>query len=86
MAGNPVTTQRLHGLEAKLVSAGSSGHDTHAKALGLLDALVQQQSSFFAYVDNFRLLGYLALMCVPLALLFRGVKKGVRAGQEALGE
>jgi DHA2 family multidrug resistance protein len=51
----------------------------------MLYGLVQHQASLFAYVDNFRLLGYLALFCVPLALLFGGVKK--QAGRiEPIGE
>lgn len=73
VVGNPAMAQRLQGLEAKLILAGSSAHAAHERALGMLDGLVQRQSSFFAYVDNFRLLGYLALICIPLALLFRGV-------------
>ena len=67
---------RLHGLEARLVQGGASLYAAQEKALAMLDALVQRQASLFAYVDNFKMLAGLALLCLPLALLFRGVKKG----------
>jgi len=79
-AGSAAVAQRLHGFEGRLVLGGASSADAHAKALGMLDGLVQHQASLFAYVDNFRVLGLLALVCVPLALLFRGVRR--RAGAE----
>jgi len=72
--GSPAAALRLHGLEARLLQAGASPHAAHEKAMGLLYGLVQHQASLAAYVDNFRLLGCLALLCVPLALLFGGVK------------
>jgi hypothetical protein len=37
--------------------------------------VVQQQASLLAYVDNFRLLGYLALLCMPIAFFFHRVPK-----------
>jgi hypothetical protein len=36
---------------------------------------LQQQAPLMACVDAFRLLGYLALLCVPFILLFQGVRK-----------
>ena len=35
------------------------------QAYGLLYGTVQQQANLFAYVDTFRLLGLLCLLCVP---------------------
>jgi hypothetical protein len=35
----------------------------------MLYRLLAQQSSLMAYADNFRLIGYLALACLPLVLL-----------------
>jgi len=37
-------------------------------------------------VDNFRLLGGVALLCVPLALLFGRVKTKRGGGEEAISE
>jgi hypothetical protein len=36
---------------------------------------MQRQASLLAYTDNFRWLGYFALLCIPLALLFHGARK-----------
>jgi DHA2 family multidrug resistance protein len=85
-AGNLAVAQRLQGMESKIFLAGSSPYSAHEKALGMLYGLVQHQASLFAYVDNFRLLGYLALLCVPLAFLFRGVGRVARAQHNAMNE
>jgi hypothetical protein len=36
---------------------------------------MQRQASLLAYTDDFRLLGCLSLLCIPLALLFHRVRK-----------
>jgi DHA2 family multidrug resistance protein len=79
-SGNPAVALRLQGLESRLFLAGSSPYAAHEKALGMLYGLIQHQASLFAYVDNFRFLGLLALLCVPLAFLFRGVARKARSG------
>jgi DHA2 family multidrug resistance protein len=85
-AGNAAVTQRLSGLEAKLFLAGASPHAAHRQAMGLLYGLVQHQASLSAYVDNFRLLGCLALLCVPLAFLFAKVRKQVAGRHDVVSE
>jgi len=40
-------------------------------AVALLGATLDQQANLMAYIDNFRLLGILCLLCVPLALFLR---------------
>ena len=44
------------------------------QAYGLLYGTLQQQASLFAFVDTFRWLALLCLVCAPLALLFRKTK------------
>jgi DHA2 family multidrug resistance protein len=73
--GNPAATTMIHNLEAKFAAGGASIANAHQEAMGFLYRSVQQQSSLLAYADNFRLLGYLALLCVPLAMFFKQVKK-----------
>jgi MFS transporter, DHA2 family, multidrug resistance protein len=46
------------------------------KAYGLLHGTVQQQANLFAYVDTFRLLGLLCLLCVPIVFLLKKAKSG----------
>jgi hypothetical protein len=44
-------------------------------ALGALYREVGQQASLLAYTDNFSILGYLALLSIPVVLLFQRVRK-----------
>ncbi|MGA2807820.1 MAG: DHA2 family efflux MFS transporter permease subunit [Terracidiphilus sp.] len=74
-AGTPAATALVQGLQAKLSIAGASAWNAHMEAMGALYRSVQQQASLLAYADNFRLLGFLSLLCVPLAMLFRRVRK-----------
>src|ERR1035437_10164030 len=74
-AGNPTAMALLQGLQAKFSLGGASAYSAHQEAMGALYRSVQQQASLLAYADNFRLLGFLSLLCVPLVLLFQPVKK-----------
>jgi len=74
-AGSPAAMQTLHGLEAAFSLGGMDAYTAHQKALGVLYGTVQQQSSLLAYADNFRLLAFLSLLCIPLALLFHRVRR-----------
>jgi DHA2 family multidrug resistance protein len=44
------------------------------QAYGLLYGMMQQQAALFAYVDTFRWLALLCLVCVPLVFLFKKTK------------
>jgi DHA2 family multidrug resistance protein len=46
------------------------------QAYGLLYGMVQQQANLFAYVDTFRLLGFMCLLCIPVVFLFKKAKPG----------
>jgi DHA2 family multidrug resistance protein len=74
-AGNPAVMDILRGLQTRFGLGGADPYTAHQQGLGALYALVQQQASLLAYADNFRLLGYLALLCVPLAMFFHSVRK-----------
>jgi MFS transporter, DHA2 family, multidrug resistance protein len=74
-AGTPAVVAMLNGLQAKFSVGGTDAYGAHQKALGALYANLQQQASLLAYGDNFRLLGFLSLLCIPLALFFRRVRK-----------
>lgn len=64
-----------HGLAAHLVVTGTDAADSAAHALAEVYRMVQQQASLLAYVDNFHLLGGLALVCVPLVFVFQRLQK-----------
>jgi hypothetical protein len=65
----------LHGLQAKLSMGGVDSYAACQKALGTLYEGMQRQASLLAYTDDFQLLGYLSLLCIPLALLFHRMRK-----------
>ena len=47
------------------------------QAYGLLYGTVQQQANLFAYVDTFRLLAFLCVLCVPVVFLLKKAKPAV---------
>ncbi|MFZ0302630.1 MAG: DHA2 family efflux MFS transporter permease subunit [Terracidiphilus sp.] len=65
----------VRGLEASLYNSGASLYDAHQKAFGAIYNLLQQQASLLAYVDNFRILGFLSFVCIPFVFLFRTSQK-----------
>ena len=67
--GDAATDLRLGQLTHAMLAKGASSWEAPRKALGLLDATIQQQSYLLSYLDAFRLVGYIALCCVPLILL-----------------
>jgi DHA2 family multidrug resistance protein len=83
---NPAMTRMLQGLQSQLCIAGFDAYTAHRKALGMLYGIIQQQASLLAYADNFRLLGFLSLLCMPLALFFRRVRKHSQDRPDVLGE
>jgi DHA2 family multidrug resistance protein len=68
-ATNPIASAGLQGLQAKFMVAGASAADAHLLALGAIYRSIEQQAALLAYADNFRLMAYLALGCIPLLLL-----------------
>jgi DHA2 family multidrug resistance protein len=58
------------GLQAMFFHSGSSAATAQQDALGALYRSILQQASLLAYADNFRLIAYLSLVCIPLLLMF----------------
>jgi DHA2 family multidrug resistance protein len=85
-AGGPATMRLLQGLQAKLSIEGASAYNAHANALGYLYRSLEQQASLLTYADNFRMLGFLSLLCIPLAVLFRQVRRHHGSRTEMAGE
>jgi DHA2 family multidrug resistance protein len=73
----------LHGLQSKLMLAGTDPITAQHKALGAMYQNLTQQASLLAYVDNFRMLGFLSLLCIPIALLLQSVRKQNRSTVDA---
>jgi MFS transporter, DHA2 family, multidrug resistance protein len=62
------------------IAAGASYSDASNKALGLLSKLLTEQAAMLAFLDCFRLLGYAALLGIPLALVIRKFRVGGATG------
>ncbi|HEX8711112.1 MAG TPA: DHA2 family efflux MFS transporter permease subunit [Terracidiphilus sp.] len=70
---NPVYRSTLDSITGYLsmhFGSAAAGH----QALGLLYQTLRQQATLASYVDDFRLLGFLSLACMPFLLFFRNVK------------
>jgi DHA2 family multidrug resistance protein len=63
-------------LQGKFFAGGASAFTAQQEALGALYRSVQQQASLLAYADNFRLLAYLSLACLPLLVLLVRLRHG----------
>jgi DHA2 family multidrug resistance protein len=72
---NPQLEPRLRELASQIVTNGAQPAMAHQLAMGLIYKSLQKQASLLAYADSFRLLGYLALVCMLLALRFHRVRK-----------
>ncbi|HEV2324600.1 MAG TPA: DHA2 family efflux MFS transporter permease subunit [Terracidiphilus sp.] len=60
--------------------------DARQQALGFLYQTVHQQATLASYIDDFRLLGFLSLFCLPFLFFFRNVKtKRGAKGKAELG-
>jgi DHA2 family multidrug resistance protein len=68
-AGDPATEGRISQLTHAMIARGATAWEAPHKAMGLIEATVERQSSLLSYVDAFHFVGYLALACVPLILL-----------------
>ena len=66
----------LDGSRQVFIANGSSPADASHKALGLLSRVLTDQASMLAFLDCFRLLGVIALVAIPLALMIKSFRVG----------
>ncbi len=76
----------LQGMQAKFFHGGSSAATAQQDALGTIYRSIQQQASLLAYADNFRLIAYLSLVCIPLLMLFARMRHMPEKRSEISGE
>jgi DHA2 family multidrug resistance protein len=73
---DPTAIRSLQGLRGEFFAGGASEFTAQREALGALYRSIQQQASLLAYADNFRLLAYLSLACMPLLVLLVRLRHG----------
>jgi MFS transporter, DHA2 family, multidrug resistance protein len=71
---DPAFTHRLALLQHAL-ARHTDPTDAANQAYGLIYQTLNRQAHLFAFVDNFRLFGWLALGCIPLIFLFKRVRR-----------
>ena len=76
---DPAYMQQLSAATQAL-TPGSGSVLAHMQAQGLIYNTLLQQSSLWAFVENFQLFGFLCLACLPLVFLFKQAKPGARGG------
>jgi len=74
---DPAFQDRLHSLRQLFLARGDIVTATR-EAYGAIYRIVVQQSTLCAFVDTFRLLGYVSLVGVPLTFLFRKDRETAR--------
>jgi DHA2 family multidrug resistance protein len=85
-AASPAATNAVQGLASHFQTGGADAVLAHRLALGAVYGSLQQQAAVLAYADNFRLLGYLALACIPLVLLLKRPSHDSQSRHEVVGE
>ena len=69
---NPLYLDQLGALTAALTP--QLGASAGEQATALIYQTLQRQAMLLAYIDNFRLIALVCLLCVPLVFLFRRVR------------
>ncbi|HWF87566.1 MAG TPA: DHA2 family efflux MFS transporter permease subunit [Pyrinomonadaceae bacterium] len=79
---DPVFRERLSEMAANLAAQGGSMVTATEQAYGAMYQTLVRQATLLAYIDNFRLLALLCLICLPAGLLFKKVR--ARGGATAM--
>jgi len=69
---DPAFQQRMQQMQGALAARG--GGAATQQALASVYGMVLRQSMLMSFIDNFRLLAFLCLLCIPAALLFKRVR------------
>jgi DHA2 family multidrug resistance protein len=82
--GSPLLNQRVHTITSGLMSkTGASLQDATHQAYGFINASVERQSYYLAYLDTFRLVAIFFILVIPLVAFLR-VKKQSDAEKAAM--
>jgi DHA2 family multidrug resistance protein len=78
VSGDALTLERVQAYTQRFTSLGFSLQDARARALAVLDGLVNQQASVLSFADTFTATAVLVLVCLPLVALLGKPAKGVK--------
>src|SRR5262249_3209292 len=69
----------LAGFTATFTSAGSTGTEAAARASGAVYGVVERQAAMLAFLDDYKFLGVVFLIVLPVLLLLKRPKGAVNA-------
>lgn len=73
---DPEFQQRVSQLAGVVGSAGVNVMTMQQQAYGAIYQTLVRQANLLAYIDNFRFLAFMCVICAPAALLFKRVRNG----------
>ena len=71
---NAAFRNTLNGFTTVFVNAGSSTAGATSRAYGMIYGIVQKQATMLAFIDNFKMLGVVFFLVIPVMLLIRRPK------------
>jgi MFS transporter, DHA2 family, multidrug resistance protein len=71
---NTAFRNTLNGFTTTFVNAGSSTSNATSRAYGMIYGIVQKQATMLAFIDNFKMLGVVFFLVIPIMLLIRRPK------------
>jgi MFS transporter, DHA2 family, multidrug resistance protein len=78
-ASSQALEQSIQGMVGRLIEHGMTSADASVASLGVVYAQLVRQSTFLAFMDCFRVIGWLTLAMIPVSLLIRKFKTGGEA-------
>ena len=85
-AGAIGTDTRLRALATAMQAHGSTPWQAGRQALGVLELTISRQASLLSYLDAFRMVGLIALVCIPVIFIAGRAKKPTPALAAAAAE
>ena len=70
-------------LDSFALPGGVSLTQGGAQALAYVNSVVTEQAMMISYLDDFKLMAIITLLCVPMLFLLRGPRKNAQSGGEA---
>jgi len=72
---SPAYRNMLNGTQAKLIAAGSTLSHATAQAQEMIYGTLQRQAMMLAFIDNFKMLGVVFFIILPVLLLLKKPSK-----------
>ncbi|MFL6212231.1 MAG: DHA2 family efflux MFS transporter permease subunit [Pyrinomonadaceae bacterium] len=71
---NPMVQQGMQQMQGAMTTQSGSAVTGTQQAMGAMYGMLVRQATVLSYIDNFRLLAFLCLLCIPAAFLFKRVR------------